>query len=116
MKKTIYFLFLIVLSFILLLQLVSCGKEYISGTYRAEVSQTTEVFVVFHDDGTMDQTIMINGESRPTQHLNYQISNDKIRVWSQSSKDKDLKDDFKQASDEIGNYIEYGGFKYYQVD
>ena len=114
MKKSFRFLLLFMLSCILLLQLTSCGKEYISGTYRAKVSHNIEIVVVFYKDGTMDQTVIINGESDPTQHLNYRIRNGKIRIWLPSSDEKDLRDEFTRSSDETGNYIEYGGFRYYQ--
>lgn len=114
MNKTIRFLIPALLLCVLALGLVSCGEKYISGTYRATIWDGTEAVVTFHDDGTMEQTIFTNGEAAPVQHLRYVIKNNKIRIRSTTTKEK-TEDRFVQSSDASGNYIEYGGFRYYEV-
>lgn len=114
MKKSFNMLLSVMIVFVLVFSLVSCGKKYISGTYRATITETMEAVVVFKEDGTMEQTIISDGEEQPVQHYNYRIKNNKIRIWSNKSDVKELNDNFVEASDAAGNYIKYGGFKYYQ--
>lgn len=113
MNKTVRFLLFVMLFCLLTLALVSCGEKYVSGTYRAKVWDGTEAVVTFHDDGTMEQTIFTDGIAGPVQQFRYEIKHSKIHIRSTTT-EEELKDDFVQSSDESGNYVAYGGFKYYE--
>lgn len=106
---------LICLSLLLVFCLTSCGPRYVKGSYSAKVADL-EITMTFKEDGTLTQEV-ISSSNTKTYSGTYYIKRDKlvITLFDGSKSNTVEYVNFVESEDSTGVYVEFGGYKYYQV-